>query len=60
MHRSDLLLSLLSLSFPSLNHKSEGTSPFWPRDKTPCCDSQSKWWEKSERLEEIGLRFLFI
>lgn len=45
MHRSDLRLSLL----PSLNHKSEATSPFWPRDKTPRCDSQSKWGGKKRK-----------
>jgi len=45
---------------PSLNHKSEATSPFWPHDKTPRCDSQSTWGKESKRLEEIGLMFPFI
>lgn len=39
----------LSLPFPSLNHKSEATFPFWPRDKTPRCDSQSKWGGKKQK-----------
>lgn len=46
MHHSDLGLSLLCLS---LNHKSKATSPFWPRDKTPCCDSQSKNWGEKQK-----------
>lgn len=52
MHRSDLrLLSLL----PFLNHKSEATSPFWPRDKTPRCDSRGGEQKAGRDMVEVSI-----